>query len=75
MVFYYIENNGQKTKLPDTVIMIHGLGTSTGEIRNTDGTTTRPEKLNFLLGQKSNGSKANLIKSLRPTALRPILSK
>ncbi|MDQ0876060.1 hypothetical protein QFZ77_004719 [Paenibacillus sp. V4I3] len=51
MVLYYIDNNGKKTKLPETVIMIHGLGTSSGEIGNADGTTTKiPEKLSFFVG-------------------------
>ncbi|MDQ0903135.1 hypothetical protein [Paenibacillus sp. V4I7] len=53
MVFYYVDYNGQKTKLPETVIMIHGLGTSSGEIGNADGTTTKiPEKLRFFVGTK-----------------------
>ncbi|MDF2645970.1 MAG: hypothetical protein K0Q73_1775 [Paenibacillus sp.] len=62
MVFYYVDYNGQKTKLPETVIMIHGLGTSSGEIGNADGTTTKiPEKLRSFVGTKEQWEQKPLI--------------
>lgn len=58
MVFYYLETNGQLTKMPSNVPMIHGLGTSSGSFGESSETAVKiPEKLTFFVGTKEQWEK------------------
>ncbi|WP_054028866.1 DUF6843 domain-containing protein [Bacillus sp. FJAT-28004] len=58
MVFYYSETNGQLSKMPTNVPMIHGLGTSSGAFGESSETAVKiPERLTFFVGTKEQWEK------------------